>query len=114
MKFLPPLDQIQQLHGLEKLSPKFPNRLTRHLRGKGYKEYVSNLQGKDSTSLVEYLDSVRLISFSVFFLLPQPPPRFSTFFNLIARPFGYVCGNSEKFAVISGYFPLPTSFHLVS
>ncbi|KAF9647775.1 kinase-like protein [Thelephora ganbajun] len=43
---------------LDKFSPQFPDQLTSLLHGQRYRDYVADLQAKDSSRLVEYLDDV--------------------------------------------------------
>ena len=53
-----PLIPLERLRRLNSRSPKFPDRLKKILGGRKYRDYVSNLQGTDSSPLVQYLEQV--------------------------------------------------------
>lgn len=55
---MPPPDFLHQLSDLDQSLSEFPNRLTNHLDGQGYRECIATLQRDQSTWLIEYLDTV--------------------------------------------------------
>ena len=50
---------LQQLHRLDRSSPRFNDQLSNVLYGEEYKPYVEGLQNDDLVELVDYLDKVR-------------------------------------------------------
>ena len=55
-----PYNPLQQLHNLDKASPRFHEHLRDLLRGGVYRDASQNLPSEDLTTLVEYLNSVSL------------------------------------------------------
>ena len=55
-----PHDLLQQLHELDKTSPRFHEQLCDFLRGDAYRDGLQNLPSEDSVSLIEYLNCVSL------------------------------------------------------
>jgi hypothetical protein len=63
------LTPLQQLRRLDKLSPKFPERLTDLINGQRYRNCIVGLQDEDVAWLVEFLDDVRSRTLRVISLL---------------------------------------------
>ena len=55
-----PSNPLQTLRDLDRTSPHFHNQLIDLLRGNEYRDLIPNLEGKDLTRLVNYLDKVSL------------------------------------------------------
>ena len=60
------LTPLEQLRSLDKSSSEFHNQVCNVLYGRGYQEWVNNLQGSELVGFVDCLDKVRCR-----FLLPQ-------------------------------------------
>ena len=54
---MPPPNPLQQLQGLDRSSPEFPNRLA-DILGEDWMNHAQNLSPNDLEEFVEYLDSV--------------------------------------------------------
>ena len=57
---IPHSPKLQQLHDLDRTSPRFHEQLSRFFRGEEYRNALLNLQSEDLSWLVDYLDSVSL------------------------------------------------------
>lgn len=57
--FTIPYNLLQQLHDLDKTSPRFHQRLRDLIHGEEYRNLFSKLQSKDLACLAEYLNDVR-------------------------------------------------------